>query len=428
MSETKEQALRAEALACLTENILPFWLERMADHERGGWYGQMTGRGVLVKEAPRGAVLYARLLWTFSAAYRVLGTVEEQNAIDREALLAAARRTKDYVERCFLDREYGGAFWSVTADGQPADAKKQFYALGFMVYGFSEYARATGDDGALRTALQLYEVIEHHGWDAQYGGYIEACRRDWQPIADLRLSEKDENQPKSQNTHLHILEPYTNLLRALREAIGRDEASSGGGGEWNRFLCENVQRLKVSITRLIDIFTEKILNPHTHHLDLFFALDWTRTSSLSSYGHDIECSWLIHEAALVLGNKELLGRVEPVVRDVARASEEGLQADGSMIYETFDADRHWWVQAETVVGFLNLYQHFGDRRALEIAQRCWRYIKANLIDEELGEWYWSRRADGSLNLDDDHAGFWKCPYHNSRMCLEILERLRRNEK
>ncbi|MBR4645188.1 MAG: AGE family epimerase/isomerase [Bacteroidaceae bacterium] len=385
-----------EVQECLTQNILPFWLNNMLDTKRGGWYGRMTGKGMIKEDAPRGAILYARLLWTMSAAYRVL--------LDRY-YLDAATMTKNYILEHFVDKEYGGTFWSITADGQPLDTKKQFYAQGFILYGFSEYARATGDEEAMQMALQLFELIERHAWDKEHGGYIEACTRDWQPIADMRLSAKDENYPKSQNTHLHIIEPYTNLLRAMRKAGMKDE------------------ELRLKVESLIGIFCTHILNPETYHLDLFFDMDWTRRSTTESYGHDIECSWLMHEATLVLGNEAILNKVEPVVRKVARASEKGLQPDGSMIYESDDNDRHWWVQAEAVVGFLNIYQHFGDEDALQKALRCWQYIREHLIDHKHGEWYWSIRADGSVNLDDDHAGFWKCPYHNGRMCLEIIERI-----
>ena len=399
------ESLRSEAYECLTENILAFWLKNMQDHERGGWYGRMTGNGILEKNAPRGAILYARLLWTMSAAYRVLS--------DR-SYLDAANMTKNYILEHFVDKEYGGTFWSIKADGEPLDTKKQFYALGFMLYGFSEYARATADEEATQMALQLFGLIERHAWDKEYGGYIEACTRDWQPIADMRLSAKDENYPKSQNTHLHVIEPYTNLLRLLRE--------TNPGSEY-------VGKVSAAVGRLVSLFTDRILNPETHHLDLFFDMEWTRRSTTESYGHDIECSWLLHEAALVLGDKAILNKVEPIVREVALASEKGLQPDGSMIYEGepdgshFDRDRHWWVQAEAVVGFFNLYQHFGDKAAFDKVLRLWEYIKDRLIDHERGEWYWSIREDGSVNLNDDHAGFWKCPYHNGRMCLELIERI-----
>ena len=389
--------MKTEMQDVLQKNILRFWLDKMVDQEHGGFYGRIDGHEHLHADAEKGAILNARILWAFSAAYRVLGD---------KTYLEAASRAKHYIIDYFIDPEYGGVYWSLDCNGKPLDTKKQFYAIGFAIYGMSEYARATGDAEALKVAIDLYRCIEEHALDHEYNGYIEAMTRDWQPIADMRLSELDANYPKSQNTHLHIIEPYTNLYRVWKS----DE-------------------LKASLHNLIDIFTDRILNPETHHLDLFFDMDWKRgAGALESYGHDIECSWLIHEAALVLGDAEVLKKVEPIVEMVAKASEKGLNADGSMVHEAnldtgyVDSDLHWWVQAEAVVGFFNIYQYFGDESALQKAQHCWTYIKENLIDNENGEWHCSRRKDGTLNLDDDKAGFWKCPYHNSRMCLEIIER------
>ena len=402
--------MKQEVQDVLENNILRFWLDEMQDHEHGGFYGQMTGRGELVKAADKGGILNARILWAFSAAYRVLCKPE---------YLEAATRAKDYILDHFIDPEHGGTYWSVDYLGQPRDTKKQFYAIGFMIYGLSEYARATGDREALDYALELYECIEAHSLDHEHNGYIEACTREWGEMADMRLSDLDANYPKSQNTHLHIIEPYTNLYRALHEMENGKWKTKNGGAA----------RIEHSLRNLINIFTDHILNPQTHHLDLFFENDWTRGAGhLESYGHDIECSWLLHEAALTLGDKKVLKKVEPIVQLVAKASEKGLNADGSMIHEAnldtgyVDDDRHWWVQAENVVGWLNLYQHFGDEDALLKALSGWDYIKQNLIDYERGEWFWSRHSDGTLNIDDDKAGFWKCPYHNSRMCLEIIER------
>ena len=389
--------MKQEVQDVLQTNILPFWLDKMIDRENRGFYGRIDGHGVLHPDAEKGAILNARILWTFSAAYRVL---------KRPEYLAAATRAKDYILEHFYDKEFGGIYWSLDCLGRPKDTKKQFYAIGFAIYGLSEYARATADREALDYAIRLFECIEQHSLDRKDNGYIEACTREWGKIEDMRLSDFDANYPKSQNTHLHIIEPYTNLFR-----IWKDE------------------RLEKALRNLINIFTDKILNPETHHLDLFFDNDWTRGAGhLESYGHDIECSWLMHEAALVLGDEEVLRKVEPIVKLVAKASEKGLNADGSMVHEAnvdtghVDDDLHWWVQAEAVVGFFNIYQYFGDEQALEKATHCWQYIKQNLIDNENGEWYWSRHADGTLNLEDDKAGFWKCPYHNGRMCLELIER------
>ena len=398
MDKNKLVLFKKEMQDVLTGNILPFWIDKMVDHENGGFYGRIDGHGNLHADAEKGGILNARILWTFSAAYRVLGKSE---------YLEMATRAKDYIIAHFIDREYGGTYWSLDYKGNPKDTKKQFYAIGFMIYGLSEYVRATGDKEALDYAIQLFECIEEHSLDVIYNGYIEACTREWGEIADMRLSDLDANYPKSQNTHLHIIEPYANLYRVWKD-----------------------ERLEKALRNMINIFTDKILNPETNHLDLFFEKDWTRGAGhLESYGHDIECSWLMHEAALVLGDAEVLKKVEEIVPLVAKASEKGLNPDGSMIHEAnldtghVDDDLHWWVQAEAVVGFYNIYQHFGDESALDKSLQCWQYIKDNLIDYEGGEWYWSRLPDGTLNLDDDKAGFWKCPYHNGRMCLEIIERI-----
>ena len=380
----------------LENNILPFWMNKMEDNEEGGFYGQITGEDELKPEASKGAILNARILWTFSSAYRLLKKPE---------YLETATRAKRYLIDRFYDPQYGGIYWELDYKGNPLDTKKQIYAIGFAIYGLSEYARATGDTEALEYAQRLFDVIEQHSFDSEQNGYVEALTRDWQPIEDMRLSDKDENEKKTMNTHLHILEPYTNLYRVWKD-----------------------EQLERQLRNLIEVFITRILDPQTGHLNLFFEEDWTNKYRIYSYGHDIEASWLIHEAALVLGDPEVLKRIEPIIIRIAQAADEGLNPDGSMIYENFldkqkiDRELHWWVQAENVVGHINLYQHFGDTEALDTAVRCWEFIKTKLIDREQGEWHWSLLPDGTVNRRDDKAGFWKCPYHNGRMCMEVIER------
>jgi mannobiose 2-epimerase len=417
--------MKREMQDVLENNILRFWLDQMMDYEHGGFYGRMAHDGELHPEAEKGAILNARILWAFSAAFRVLKHPE---------YLEAATRAKDYIIEHFIDQEYGGVYWSVDCEGNPLDTKKQFYAIGFMIYGLTEYARATGDREALDYALDLYDCIEEHAFDSEHNGYIEACTREWGEIADMRLSDLDANYPKSQNTHLHIIEPYTNLLRCLKEVQAQESCDyvPALGAVLPVGISvpqETISMVEGALRNLVDIFTDKILNEETNHLDLFFEMDWTRGAGhLESYGHDIECSWLLHEAALVLGDANVLAKVEPIVQAVVQASAKGLRPDGALIHEAnldtghVDDDLHWWVQAENVVGWYNIWQHFGDEEALNRAEKCWQYIKKQLIDFEHGEWYWSRHANGLLNTTDDKAGFWKCPYHNTRMCLEIIER------
>lgn len=380
----------------LEHNILSYWIDHVVDKENGGFYGRIDGDDQIHAQAEKGAVMNARILWAFSAAYRVLRN---------PAYLEAATRAKDYFLAHFVDKENGGVYWSVDYQGNPLDTKKQTYAIGFAIYGFSEYARATGDAEALEMAKRLYHDIETHAYDSENQGYIEALTCDWQPIADMRLSDKDENGSRTMNTHLHIIEPYTNLYRVWKDAA-----------------------LEKSIRNLLDIFTDKLLNPETHHLDLFFDDKWQGKRNVESYGHDIEASWLLHETALVLDDKAVLQKIEQVIRRIADAADEGLRPDGSMVYEhwkdtdEYDLQRQWWVQCENIIGHIDLYQYFGYEDSLEKAIQCWNFVQKNLIDVKNGEWHWAVLDDGTINLKDDKAGFWKCPYHNSRMCLELIER------
>ena len=395
--KTSAELLAAQALASqlrkeLTGNILPYWMERMCK-EKGEFYGRIDGNDALDPTAPLGNIMTARILWTFASAYRILG---------KQEYLDMALRAKNLLVSKFYDPEHGGTFWSLNPDGSPLDTKKQIYAIAFTIYGLAELNRATGDGESLEYAIKLFNCIEDHSYDGERGGYFEAFTRSWDIIEDMRLSDKDANESKTMNTHLHVLEAYTCLYRV-----------------WKNPLLE--ERLRA----LIEVFERHILGADGH-LRLFFDNSWNCGYDIVSYGHDIEASWLLHEAALVLGNPEVLARIEALVPHIVAAASEGFSPEGGMIYEKegeqVDADRHWWVQAESVVGYFNLWDHFGEQEALENALMCWEFIKASLIDRENGEWFWSLREDGSVNRDDDKAGFWKCPYHNGRMCMEVIER------
>lgn len=376
----------------LEKNILSFWINKMQDVENGGFYGQIDGNDVLHVQANKGAILNARILWTFSSAYRIL---------KKEEYLQMAQRAFDYITTYFIDKEYGGVYWELDCKGNPVNTKKQTYVQGFMLYGFSEYYRATGNKQALELAKEFFHLIEKCH-DNELGGYMEAYTQNWNPIEDMRLSEKDANEKKTMNTHLHVLEPYTNLCRV-----------------WDN------EQLKAAQKRLIHIFTENILNKTTNHLNIFFDEQWNAKSTAISYGHDIEASWLLFEAAEVLGDQQILGEIKSLSLKIADSASEGLEADGSMIYEKdgnhTDRERHWWVQAEAVVGYMYAHKNSKNLDYKEKSSRIWRYIQNQIVDNKNGEWYWSRLDNGSINHKDDKAGFWKCPYHNGRMCMEMIE-------
>ena len=384
--------LKNELKLELTTNILPYWINKMQDKENGGFYGRINGNEELHQTANKGGILNARILWTFSAAYRLLGNPE---------YLAMAERAYQYITEFFIDKENDGIFWELDYKGNPVNTKKQTYLQGFALYGFSEFYRATGKPEALELAKNLFLLIEKHCYDPVHGGYFEAFTCDWQPIEDMRLSEKDANEKKTMNTHLHILEPYTNLMRI-----------------WDNEELQAAQR------NLIGIFVNQILDKQTYHLNLFFDEVWNSKSADISYGHDIEASWLLFEAAEVLGDKTLIDKIKALSIKIVDAALEGLQADGSLIYEIHNGklvtDRHWWVQAETIVGLVYAWKNSGNEQYLEKAKACWKYIQQHIIDKNNGEWIWSVDSNGNPNREDDKAGFWKCPYHNGRMCFEII--------
>ena len=390
------QKLKSEVRDELISNILPFWSGKMIDEGNGGFYGRIDGHNQLIQKADKGGILNARILWTFSSAY-----LQEKNPL----YLEMANRAKKYIRDHFFDTQFGGTYWTISFDGKPVDTKKQIYSQAFFIYAFTEHYRATGEESSLHTAIELFRMIEKRSFDHELTGYFEAYSHDWILLEDLRLSEKDANEKKTMNTHLHILEAYTNLYRVWKE-----------------------EELARQLRNLILIFIEKIVNQSTKHLNLFFDENWNSKSVIVSYGHDIEASWLIEEAARVLGDPELLDEVQKTCVQIAEAACEGLQPNGSLLYEMdksiahIDKDRHWWVQAEGVIGFLNAYELTGNQEWLDKSLNCWKFIQENIIDTQDGEWIWSVSDEGTANHRDDKAGFWKCPYHNSRMCLEIMMR------
>lgn len=391
-----------EELKSELSNILQYWITNTIDHENGGFVGEIALDNSVVKNAGKGAVLNARILWTFSSAYRLF---------PKKEYLEMAERAYDYLVNYFWDKENGGLYWEVNYQGIPVNTRKQIYAQGFGLYGFSEFYRATGNTESLEYAQKLFELIEKHSYDPLYGGYIEALSQKWEPMADLRLSAKDENTPKSMNTHLHIIEPYTNLFRVWKD-----------------------EKLNEKLKGLLNIFLTKIIDSENARFNLFFDTDWTVLPSIVSYGHDIEGTWLITEAAEVYGNKDFIAQAESIaIRMTENVLKYGSDNDGSIYYEKdlrtnhLDTDKHWWPQAEALVGYLNSYQITKDRRYIDQMKKVWKFIKNNLIDKQHGEWYWLVRKDGSIRTDDVKVGFWKCPYHNARALMEVIERIEKHK-
>jgi mannobiose 2-epimerase len=396
----KNSQFRRQLQEQLTANILPFWMEHTVDKVNGGFYGALTNDLEIHNEMPRSAILCARILWTFATAYRQLGEKE---------YLAMARLAYDYLRGVFLDPEYGGLYWTVDTLGKPVFARKHHYAQAFGIYGLSEYYRATGQPESLALAQALFWLLEKHAYDPVYGGYIEGSGRKWEKLTDMRLSERDLNSSKSMNTMLHILEAYTNLLRVWEDAT-----------------------LKVQHKALIEAFQKHIIDHSTGHFKLFFDLQWNSLLENVSYGHDIEGSWLLVEAAEVQGDPALLDQIRATAVQMASAVHaNGLEPDGSLPYEAgpqglVDSHKSWWVHAEAMLGFYNAYQLSGQERFKLAAYRIWDFIQDKLVDRTYGDWLKRLHRDGTPDHGSYKVGPWECPYHHSRACFEMLDRLNEN--
>jgi len=376
--------------------ILSYWMNNTVDQEQGGFYGSVTNENIPDRSVPKGVVLNSRILWTFSAAYEV--TKEQSH-------LTIAARAFNYIIQHFFDHEQGGVFWSVDSNGQMKDGRKQIYGIAFCIYGMSAYFKATNDGMALHFAKDLYHSIEQYSFDKVNGGYIEAFDRNWKKIDDLRLSEKDNNERKTMNTHLHIVEAYAELY-----TVWPDEM------------------LKEKIIHLLELFDRHFINKENHHLHLFFDDDWKLKSTLQSYGHDIEASWLLQQCAEVIHQNALIEKFKQAAIPVANAAAEGLDTDGGLWYEyepennLLIHEKHSWPQAEAMIGFYNVYQLTGEDHYMQYSLHSWDFVKKYILNTENGEWYWGVNKDYSL-MQKEKAGFWKCPYHNSRACMELLKRI-----
>ena len=399
-TEGRLRALRDAMERDLRENVLPFWIREGVDERHGGFRGYVSDEGIASPLAPKGGVLCARILWTYAAAFRRTGDPAHR---------AMADRAFDELRRRFWDPVHGGTYWMLGHDGQPLADRKQTYALAFSLYALAEHRRATGDADALARALALFRAIEANAADPVGGGYWEARARDWSPLADVRLSEKDLNAPKSMNTHLHVMEAYASLLRAW------DDSS-----------------LRARLAALVRLHLDRVFDPATRHLVLFFDERWAPLSRVVSYGHDIEASWLLVEAAEVVGERALEERAKATAVAMARATlEEGVDAEHGGVFAErhedgrLDDDKHWWMQAEAVVGFLNAFELSGDEAFLAAAERAWAFTSRYLVDRVHGEWRWRVRRDGTPVPGLPKVEPWKCPYHNSRAAFETADRVQR---
>lgn len=385
--------LKNEIAQHLTEKILPFWV-KLKDEENGGFYGQVNFNLEIDKKADKGGIATSRFLWSFSSAYRVTND---------EKYLEYAHHLYQFLINKVYDHEYKGLYWLVDYQGNPKDTRKHVYTQSFGIYALSEYYRATKNEEALQFANEIFELIEEKGFNQENNAYMEEFDREWNETSNEMLSGNGVVADITMNTHIHVLEAYTNLYKA-----------------------SPTNYLKSRLENLLKIHYEKIYDKDTNFLGVFFDKDWKSILDIKSFGHDIEASWLMDEVikVLQLTNAEYDKMVVDIAYNIANYA---MQEDGSLINEEendhLDYTRVWWVQAEAMVGYLNAYERTNDPKFLELMNNLWAYMKKYLIDHrEGGEWFWSVDKDGKpaeRNIGEP----WKTSYHNGRFCLEFIERM-----
>ena len=377
----------------LTQVILPFW-KGLKDDTYGGFYGWVDTDLKVDRQAVKGCILNSRILWFFSNAWAVLRD---------DSLKEYADHAFEFMKMHCYDRERGGVYWSVTYDGKPEDTTKHTYNQAFAVYALSSYYAVSGNDEAMRMAQALKETLESKCFDEH--GYKEALDIDFQPVDNDKLSENGVMADRTMNTLLHVFEAYTELYR-----VAKDE-TAGSKLRW-----------------MLDLIADKIYNPALHRQEVFFDNDMNSLIDLHSYGHDIETAWLVDRGLEVLGDAAYAAKLAPITVDLAQNVYETAYSDHSLKNEcergVDNEDRIWWVQAESVVGFYNAWQKEPEKKYfLDAALDIWNFIKEHVVDPQSGsEWFWRTDRLGNPDREKPIVEPWKCPYHNGRMCMEIIKR------
>lgn len=378
----------------LVSSIIPFW-KNLRDDEFGGYYGYMGYDLKLDKKAEKGCILNSRITWFFSNAYTLLKD---------ESLLKEADHGYAFLKDHCIDKENGGIYWSMNYDGTPLDTTKHTYNQAFCIYALSSYYEASGKKEALDLAKQLFHMIEEKCTDDQ--GYLEAFTRDFQPESNEKLSENGVLAEKTMNTLLHVLEAYTELYR-----VSKDE------------------QVKEKLKWIMDVFADKVYNPKLKRQEVFFDKNYNSIIDLHSYGHDIETAWLMDRSLEILDDDAYINRLSPITKalteNIYKVAFDGHSLSNECDKGVVDTNRVWWVQAETVIGFLNGYEKDPSKTEYkEAAEATWQFIKDYVIDKRPGsEWFWLVRQDGTPVEGEPIVEPWKCPYHNGRMCMEVIRRL-----
>ncbi len=381
------------------QNILSYWREYSIDEAHGGFVGKRDHYNKLVENANKGIILNTRLLWSFAAAC---------NFNDDSRLKTLADRAYEYLEAHFYDKVNKGFFWEVDYLGSPVNKRKQIYAQAFSIYSYAEYFKLSGVEQARERALETFILIEKYSRDLKRNGYFEAFQKDWSPIDDVRLSEKDQNAPKTMNTHLHILEAYTTLLQITGNT-----------------------KVKEALENLVKLFLSNFLDNRSGHFGLFYSKNWLLQSPVISYGHDIEAAWLLIEAAKMTGDSGLIDQTTQAAILIADkfikeayVENKGVINEKNLKTGETDLDRHWWPQVEAMLGLQYAFNISEDKKYQAAILDIWDFTRNNLIDRQNGEWFFRIDQTNKPYTQEDKLSMWKAPYHNSRALMMLLKEKR----
>ncbi|MBP5179725.1 MAG: AGE family epimerase/isomerase [Clostridiales bacterium] len=406
-------AITPEIKTHLVKDLIPYWLS-LYDERYGGFYGYVSADGTVDTRADKGCILNSRILWAMSSCYKLcmdagLSETKLQDAgYSSVNIIDCARHAYEYFRDHYFDPEFGGIYWSVTYDGKPADTTKHAYNHAFAIYALCEYYEITHDMEAFKLAYYLKNCIENMFTDEI--GYLESFSRDFTLDSNPHLSENGVSAYRTMNTLFHIMEAYTELYRINKET--RDV-----------FLIRKIMNV-------LDIFDKKIFNYEKGRLEVFFDREYNSIIDLRSIGHDVEMSWVLDRTCDILGDKDLIEEFAPFSLKLAEESLEYGFDGFSMAYEVergvVKESRAWWVQAEAIVGFINAYMKTGDKKYKDAARRTWEFVRNHMITKTRpAEWYNEVAQDGTPDMSLPLVAEWKCPYHDIRMCIELL---RRNER
>lgn len=393
-TKAKLHTLSKEMKQHLKSVIIPFW-KNLRDDRYGGFYGYMNYDLKIDKEADKGCILNSRILWFFSNAYLLL---------KEESLMKEAVHAYRFMQEKCMDHKNGGIYWAMTFDGKPLETIKHTYNQAFAIYALASYYDASCDQEALKTAMDLFELIEGKCRDEM--GYLEAFDEKFNEIDNEKLSENGVIAEKTMNTLLHVFEAYTELYRVSKE-----------------------EKVRICLEEMLNTFSEKVFNPKLRRQEVFFDQKLNSILDLHSYGHDIETAWLIDRGLEVLGTQGEHGRIGEITAiltdEIYKVAFDGHSLANEAEKGVVNEDRIWWVQAETVVGFLNGFlKNTNDVKYLTAASDTWEFIKEYLWDKrKKSEWFWKVTKEGVAASEKPIVEPWKCPYHNGRMCFEVIRRI-----